>query len=86
MIDVERSSANANNLEKKQRAFDRTIGEWQSRVKDLQTELENAQKEARSYSAELYRTRAQWEESNSTIESLKRENKNLSGERFFVSI
>ena len=80
MIDVERSSANANNLEKKQRVFDRTIGEWHSKVKDLQVELENAQKEARSYSAELYRTRSQWEESISTIESVKRENKNLSGE------
>ena len=43
-------------------------------------ELENAQKESRSYSAELYRTRSQWEESLSTIETVKRENKNLSGE------
>jgi len=79
MVDVERSNANANNLEKKQRNFDKTLAEWAARVKDLQAELENAQKESRSYSAELYRTKAQFEESNDTIESLKRENKNLAG-------
>jgi hypothetical protein len=79
MIDVDRANANANNLEKKQRGFDKTIAEWEARVRDLQTELENAQKEARSYSAELYRTKAQAEEANDTIDSLKRENKNLAG-------
>ena len=79
MIDVERSSAMASNLEKKQRVFDRTIGEWQTKVRDLQTELENAQKESRTCSAELYRTRAQWEDSCNMVESMKRDNKNLSG-------
>ena len=84
MIDVERSSATANNLEKKQRVFDRTIGEWQSKVRDLQVELENAQKESRTCSAELYRTRAQWEDSVNMVESIKRENKNLSGELYTI--
>lgn len=73
------ANANANNLEKKQRGFDKTIAEWQAKVNDLQAELENAQKEARGYSAELFRVKAQVEEANDTIEALRRENKNLAG-------
>ena len=82
------ANANANSLEKKQRAFDKTIQEWQSKVADLQSELENAQKEARSYSAELFRCKAQYEESQDSVEALRRENKNLAGKRYicvFVS-
>ena len=73
------SNANANQLEKKQRAFDKTIAEWQAKVNDLQSELEQAQKEARSYSAEIFRLKAQVEESHDQVESLRRENKNLAG-------
>lgn len=76
------SNANANNLEKKQRAFDKTITEWQAKCNDLQMELENAQKEARGYSAELFRVKAQVEESNDSVEALRRENKNLAGASF----
>jgi septal ring factor EnvC (AmiA/AmiB activator) len=76
------ANANANSLEKKQRAFDKTIQEWQSKVADLQSELENAQKEARSYSAELFRCKAQYEESQDSVEALRRENKNLAGKRY----
>lgn len=73
------STAHANNLEKKQRNFDKVVSEWQHKCNDLQAELENAQKEARSYSAELFRVRAQCEEVGDTVESLRRENKNLAG-------
>ena len=76
------ANANANALEKKQRVFDKTIQEWQSKVADLQSELENAQKEARSYSAELFRCKAQYEESQDSVEALRRENKNLAGKRY----
>lgn len=74
------ANANANNLEKKQRAFDKTVAEWQAKYNDLQVELENAQKEARGYSAELFRVKAQLEEAHDTAEALRRENKNLAGE------
>ena len=73
------SNSNANNLEKKQRAFDKTISEWQARIYDLQSDLENAQKETRSYSAELFRVKAQLEEVHDVSEALRRENKNLAG-------
>lgn len=79
MIPFLQSNANANNLEKKQRAFDKTIGEWQAKCNDLQSELENAQKEARGYSAELFRVKAQIEEAHDSVEALRRENKNLAG-------
>lgn len=49
-------------------------------MNDLQSELENAQKEARGYSAELFRVKAQMEEAHDTVEALRRENKNLAGE------
>lgn len=42
-------------------------------------ELENAQKEARGYSAELFRVKAQVEEAQDSVEALRRENKNLAG-------
>ena len=66
-------------MEKKQRGFDKTVAEWKSKVNDLQLELEAAQKEARSYSAELFRVKAQVEESQDSVEALRRENKNLAG-------
>ena len=53
-------------------------------MNDLQSELENAQKEARGYSAELFRVKAQLEEAHDTVEALRRENKNLAGEAYSV--
>lgn len=84
--DFFQANANSNNLEKKQRAFDKTIAEWQAKCNDLQSELENAQKEARGYSAELFRVKAQLEEANDTAEALRRENKNLAGECIIVVV
>jgi len=65
--------------DKRQRQFDKSIDEWKRRVADLQTELENALREGRENAAEVYRLRGQLEECNETIESLRRENKNLAG-------
>ena len=79
---VLQSNVSANTLEKKQRQFDRTIQEWTVKVKELQTEVDSAHNEARSYSAELFRVKAQYEESHETIESLRRENKNLAGKSY----
>lgn len=73
------ANANSNQLEKKQRAFDKTTGEWQAKVNSLQSELETAQKESRGYSAELYRIKASVEEYQDSVGALRRENKNLAG-------
>jgi len=68
--------------EKKGRAFDKTIDEWKRRVADLQSEMENSQRESRTNAAEVYKLRTQIEEQNDSMEALRRENKNLSGEYF----
>jgi len=65
--------------EKKGRAFDKTIDEWKRKVADLQTEMENSQRESRTNAAEVYKLRTQMEEQNGAMEALRRENKNLSG-------
>jgi predicted nuclease with TOPRIM domain len=44
--------------------------------------LEVSQKEARSYSAELFRVKAQVEEGQDSVDALRRENKNLAGMQF----
>jgi myosin heavy chain 6/7 len=70
----------ANQAEKRQRGFDKVVDEWKRKVADLQAELERAQKESRTTAAEVYRLRAQLEESTDAIEAVRRENKNLSGD------
>lgn len=70
--------------EKKGRAFDKTIDEWKRRVADLQSEMENSQRESRTNAAEVYKLRTQMEEQNDSMEALRRENKNLSGKYFKV--
>lgn len=69
----------ANQAEKRQRGFDKVIDEWKRKVADLQAELDRSQKESRTTAAEVYRLRAQLEESSDAIEAVRRENKNLSG-------
>jgi len=70
----------ANQAEKRQRGFDKVIDEWKRKVADLQVELERSQKESRATAAEVYKLRAQLEESTDAIEAVRRENKNLSGD------
>jgi myosin heavy chain 6/7 len=65
--------------EKRQRSFDKVVDEWKRKVSDLQGELDKSQKESRANAAEVYKLRAQIEETNDTIDGLRRENKNLSG-------
>ena len=47
------AQTNSANLEKKQKKFDQQINEWKIRCDELQTEVDNAQKEARNYSTEV---------------------------------
>ena len=48
---------------------------------DLQGELERSQRESRSHAAEVYKLRAQLDETHETVEAVRRENKNLTGTR-----
>lgn len=80
MIEMERAQAMASQAEKRQRAFDKTVDEWKRKVSDLQHELDNANAESRGNAAEVFKLRAQLDESHDSIEALRRENKNLSGQ------
>jgi len=77
MVDVEKANSNALNLEKKQKQFDKLIGDWKQKCENITLELEASQKEARQYSSEMFKLRAQYQESQETIETIRTENKNL---------
>ena len=62
----------ANNLEKKQKAFDKTTGEWKQKCDDLNAELDASQREARNYSTELFKMKASNEETHEQIEALRK--------------
>ncbi|XP_073350991.1 myosin-16-like [Pagrus major] len=79
-IDLERSNAAAAALDKKQRVFDKLAAEWSQKNEELQLELDNSQKESRSYMTELYKLKTAYEESQDHIETVRKENKTLSEE------
>lgn len=53
--------------------------EWNQKNEELQLELDNSQKESRSYMTELYKLKTAYEESQDHIETIRKENKALSG-------
>merc|ERR1711936_1349111 len=78
---VESTQAKCASLEKtKQRHFDKVIAEHKQKEEELQVELESSQKEARSMSTELFKTKNAYEEALDGLETVKRENKNLQEE------
>lgn len=79
VVNSDRASSLVTQLEKKNRSFDKTVADWQNKVRSLQVDLENSQKECRSYSTEIYRLKTQYEEVISTVDTLRRENSNLTG-------
>merc|ERR1711970_874692 len=79
-IDCNRASAAAAAAEKKQKNFDKIISEWKIKIDDLALEYDNSQKEVRSFSTELFRIKACYEENLAAFDSVKRENKNLGDE------
>ncbi|XP_033500115.1 myosin-16-like [Epinephelus lanceolatus] len=79
-IDLERSNAAAAALDKKQRVFDKLAAEWTQKNEELQLELDNSQKESRSYMTELYKLKTAYEESQDQIEAVRKENKTLTEE------
>merc|ERR1712003_361686 len=79
-IELERAIQAASSLDKKQRNFDKILAEAKQKQEEIQTELEQAQKEARSLSTELFKTKNAYEEALDALETVKRENKNLQEE------
>ena len=69
-----------NSMEKKAKQYDRVIGDWKIKVDGLGKDLNVAQNEARTISAELFKHKNAYDESCLQLEEVRRENKNLSNE------
>jgi len=67
-------------LEKRQRQFDKAVEEWKLRLGELQAELEKSQKETRIQVVEVQRLKGLAEETHELSETLKKENKRLTGQ------
>ena len=65
-------------MEKKAKQYDRIVGEWKHKVDGLATDLEMAQNETRTVSAELFKAKNAYEESVIQLDEVRRENKALS--------
>nr|XP_053645280.1 myosin heavy chain, muscle-like [Cherax quadricarinatus] len=79
-VEVDRAQTMAIAAEKRQKNFDRIVGEWKIKVDDLSAELDASQKECRNYATEQFRVNALYEENLEHLEALRRENKSLSDE------
>ena len=73
------AQAVAAQAEKRQRQFDKAVDEWKAKCGDATRELDSVNAESRSHAAEVYKLRAQLDESHDASEALRRENKNLLG-------
>merc|ERR1712198_540070 len=69
-----------NQLEKKAKQYDRIVGEWKFKVDGLARDLDEAQKEARNKSAELFQVKNAYDEGSLQLEEVRRENKCLAYE------
>merc|ERR1712128_370644 len=67
-------------MEKKAKQCDRIVGEWKGKVDGLGRDLDEAQKETRNISSELFRVKNAYDESILQLEEVRRENKTLSTE------
>merc|ERR1712128_323561 len=65
-------------MEKKAKQCDRIVGEWKGKVDGLGKDLDEAQKETRNISSELFRVKNAYDESVLQLEEVRRENKSLS--------
>merc|ERR1711868_199097 len=79
-MEYERVHAAALITEKRAKNFDKVLGEWQSKAADLSAEIGASQDEGRNYSSELFRLKADQQESVEQLDVVKRENKNLADE------
>jgi len=76
-LEVDRLTSIATTFDKKQKALDRTISEWKSKLDELQAELDASHKDARAHQAEAYRLKSENTAYSETIEMQKREITNL---------
>merc|ERR1711892_120956 len=67
-------------MEKKAKQCDRIVGEWKVKVDGIGKDLDEAQKETRNISSELFRVKNAYDESVLQLEEVRRENKALSTE------
>merc|ERR1712012_998419 len=67
-------------MEKKAKQFDRIVGEWKQKVDSIGMDLDNAQKETRNISSDLFKVKSAYEESVLQLDEVRRENKTLSNE------
>merc|ERR1739848_323146 len=58
----------------KAKQFDRIVGEWKVKVDSFGMDLDNAQKETRNASSELFRVKSAYEESVLQLDEVRREN------------
>merc|ERR1712002_1211112 len=67
-------------MERKAKQFDKTIGEWKSKVDSLSYDLDCSQKETRNASSDLFKVKSAYEETMLQLDEVRRENKTLSNE------
>merc|ERR1712029_1195276 len=66
--------------EKKAKQFDRIVGEWKGKVDGIGMDLDNAQKETRNASSELFRVKPAYDEAVLQLDEVRRENKTITNE------
>merc|ERR1719370_1809278 len=79
-MECERAQNSAAAAEKRQKNFEKCISEWKAKVDDLVHDVDASQQECRTYSTELFRIKACYDESLEHLDGVRRENKNLSEE------
>merc|ERR1719370_94988 len=79
-MECERAQNSAAAAEKRQKNFEKCITEWKAKVDDLVRDVDVSQNESRTYSTELFRVKACYDESLEHLDQVRRENKNLSEE------
>jgi myosin protein heavy chain len=79
-VDVERANSFAQQMEKKQKGFDKIVDEWKKKCDDLASELDASQRDNRNMATDIFRLKQQMEDGGDAVESLRRENKALAQE------
>ncbi|VDK24377.1 unnamed protein product [Anisakis simplex] len=74
---AERNATIVEQLDKKQKAFDKTIEEWKRKVDDANQELQMAQKESRTLSADLFSEQSINDNFQMQVDGLRRESDTL---------
>ena len=69
-VDVEKAQASAAAMDKRQRQFDRMIGQWKEKCEAAARALMASQGEARAFSAEVFRLKAELQEQVGQVELL----------------